>query len=81
MALRNAHVSSNFTTTGLTGTFEIGSYLAELTYSNGVIEYPFVLSGDRPLSLQISIPSMGYDRTRFALLSAGDAVLGGDHLA
>ncbi|MEE2789829.1 MAG: SUMF1/EgtB/PvdO family nonheme iron enzyme [Myxococcota bacterium] len=80
-AQKRTRVKQFYETTGLTGTFEVGSYLAELTYVNGVIEYPFLLSATTPVRCQINIPSMGYDRARYAYLSSAEPTLGGDHLA
>ena len=79
--LKPTRIKQFYETTGFTGTFDAGSYVVELTYTTGVIEFPFVFTGGEPLRLRLTVPSLVYDRTRYALLAQGEAILGGDPLA
>ena len=55
----------------LYGYIYAGSYVVELTYTTGVIEFPFVFTGGEPPRLRLTVPSLVYDRTRYALLAEG----------
>ena len=69
--LKRTRIKQFYETTGFTGTFDAGSYVVELTYTTGVIEFPFVFTGGEPLRLRLTVPSLVYDRTRYALWLEG----------